>query len=340
MNWSESLLTWYLQSARDLPWRHTKDAYSVWVSEIMLQQTRVAAVIPYYQRWMNALPHVADLAAVEEETLHKLWEGLGYYSRAKNLKLAAKEVMARFDGRVPLTYEALLTLPGIGEYTAGAVASIAGDQAVPAVDGNVLRVMSRLNNDARDVLSPVVRKEVRKMLAGIIPPHSPGLFNQAMMELGATICGPNALPLCSRCPLAPFCKARVAGTADALPFRKAQKPRRVENRTVFVLPAGDGYLGYRRPDKGLLAGLWQLPDVSGHLSREKAAEQLAAWGLRPAGEWLIYARKHVFTHVEWHMQVVQVRVEWKRLPPCWRLLTQEQALPTAYRICLPEGRPA
>ncbi len=334
MKFIQPLLNWYQHNARDLPWRKTKDPYAIWVSEIMLQQTRVVAVIPYYQRFLATLPDVGALAAVEDDVLHKLWEGLGYYSRARNLKGAAIQVMDKFGGQVPTTYDALLTLPGIGEYTAGAVASIAGGQGVPAVDGNVLRVWARLNNDPADVAQQTTKAAFREAIANILPKDCPGQFNAAMMELGAVVCVPNGPPRCEECPIQAHCQGFAKGTAPLLPNKTGKRPRRIEEKTVFCLSSDGRYAGYRRGDKGLLAGLWQLPDVPGVLDTAQAMEQLSIWGLRPLGEVQSYFRKHVFTHVEWHMRVYAVAVAASQLPQGWRWLDESCALPTAYRVCL------
>jgi len=240
MDWMTLLTDWYRVNARDLPWRRTRDAYAVWISEIMLQQTRVAAVIPYYERFISELPDVNALAAAEDDRLHKLWEGLGYYSRAGNLKRAAQQVVSRFGGRMPCTYEELLTLPGIGDYTAGAVASIAFGQAVPAVDGNVLRVYARLFALGREVRDPALKKEVRAALAPLIPKDAPDVFNAALMELGAVICLPNGAPKCELCPVRMCCEAYRQGRTAELPVLSARKARRIERKTGFALSCGEG----------------------------------------------------------------------------------------------------
>lgn len=336
MEWTDLLLVWYDENKRDLPWRRTTEAYPVWISEIMLQQTRVEAVRGYWSRFLAALPTVQALACVEEDRLLKLWEGLGYYSRARNLRRAAQQTVERFGGALPADYGALLSLPGIGEYTAGAIASIAFGIPVPAVDGNVLRVMARLQNDPSDILEPAVRRAVRQRLCVEMPRERPGAFNQALMELGATVCGPNGVPRCEVCPLVEHCLARAAGRERVLPVRGGKKTRRVEEKTVFVLRAPDGAVaGYRREAGGLLASLYQLPDVAGFLEPVQMAAQLAGWGARPLGEWRIYDRRHVFTHVEWHMRVVALQAELTALPEGWVWLDEAvHSLPTAYRVCL------
>lgn len=334
--WIGRLLDWYAANARDLPWRRTTEAYPVWISEVMLQQTRVEAVRGYWTRFLAALPTVRDLSEAEDDRLMKLWEGLGYYSRARNLKRAARQVVERFDGAFPADYAALLSLPGVGEYTAGAVASICFGIPVPAVDGNVLRVMARLADDDADVLDPAVRRAVRARLLACIPPERPGAFNQALMELGATVCTPAGAPRCADCPLHEDCRARAAGREQLLPVRGARRARRVEERTVFVLRGPSGApAGYRRPAEGLLASLWQLPDAPGLLDAAQAAARLDAWGAEPLGEWRFYERRHLFTHVEWCMRVCALPVALDPLPEGWVWLDDAvHSLPAAYRVCL------
>ena len=229
------LLEWYRDNARTLPWRSDPTPYHVWISEIMLQQTRVAAVLDYYRRFLEELPTVQALAAVEEDRLLKLWQGLGYYNRARNLQKAARTIVEDFGGRFPDTYEAILSLPGIGEYTAGAIASIAFGRPVPAVDGNVLRVVARITGDRGDIARPETKSRMRAALLSILPQSMPGDFNQALMELGATVCLPNGAPLCRRCPAHAFCAARIGERTGELPVKGGKAARRVEERTVFLL---------------------------------------------------------------------------------------------------------
>lgn len=332
------LVRWYTGCARDLPWRHTRDPYRIWVSEIMLQQTRVEAVKPYYARFISALPDAAALAAAAEEQLFKLWEGLGYYSRARNLQRAARMVMEQHNGALPADYIALLRLPGIGPYTAGAIASIAFDIPVPAVDGNVLRVLSRLNASGIDIASPLARRAAQDTLKDVMQGASPSLFNQAMMELGACVCLPNARPLCAGCPVEAFCAARKSGKERDFPIKTKKPPRKVEARTVFVLQGDGSVLVRKRPDTGLLASLYELPNVDGHLNQEAFLQQLRRWGFSSAGEIACYARKHIFTHVEWHMRVYALPIAMDATLPrgfSW-LLPEAHALPAAFRICLPD----
>lgn len=296
-----ALLDWYRVHARDLPWRHTCDPYLIWVSEIMLQQTRVAAVLGYYARFLDAFPTVAALADAPEEKLLSLWQGLGYYSRARNLRRAANIIKER--GAFPDTYEELLSLPGIGAYTAGAIASAAFGRPAPAVDGNVLRVMTRLTDNHGDIQSPAVRREIETYARDLFPesPDDRRIFNQALMELGATVCVPNGPPQCGRCPVAAHCLARERGTASGLPVRAPKKARRVEARTVFLL-LRDGQTALRkRPDSGLLAGLWEFPNVEGVLTESEIADAVTSWGLTVTQWRGKFNAKHIFTHVEWRM---------------------------------------
>lgn len=333
MNFVDLLLQWYPDHHRDLPWRKTRDPYAIWVSEIMLQQTRVAAVIPYYERFLSELPDAKTLAAVSDDRLMRLWQGLGYYSRAKNLKRAAEIVVRQYGGRMPDTYEALLSLPGIGSYTAGAIASIAFGERVPAVDGNVLRVYARLMNNPSDVADPAVKTRVFDELKAVMP-KEPGMFNQALMELGATVCVPNGQPLCGACPLAAVCRAKAAGTAGLLPNKAPKKPRAIENRTVFALYDRGAPLLKKRPDKGLLAGLYELPNVPGTLSTADAMEWLSSHGLHPVGGLLCYSAKHVFTHIEWHMRVYAADVAGEGIGDFVRD-DGNRSIPTAFSVCLP-----
>ena len=304
----ENLLGWYRKYKRDLPWRATQDPYRIWVSEIMLQQTRVEAVKPYYERFMKALPSVRALAEADEELLLKLWEGLGYYSRARNLQKAAKTILAEHGGELPHSYEELRKLSGIGEYTAGAIASIAYGIPVPAIDGNVLRVLARVMGSSEDIMLPQTKKKWRAELADCIPTEAAGDFTQAMIELGATVCVPNGEPKCSECPLRLVCVASKEGRTAEIPVRAAKKARRIEERTVFVIADGNRTVLGKRPAKGLLAGLYELPNTLGYLDETQAVAHLRSIGFEPLRLKRLEDAKHIFSHIEWHMMAYAVQV--------------------------------
>ena len=329
---AEPLLAWYDENKRALPWRGTRDPYKIWVSEIMLQQTRVAAVIPYYQRWMAELPDVAALAAVEEETLLKLWEGLGYYSRARNLKKAACVLMEEYGGQFPRTHAELIKLPGIGAYTAGAIASIAFKERVAAVDGNVLRVAARTALLEGDIMDQRVRREMQARMDQATPGDRPGDFNQALMDLGATVCLPNGAPNCAVCPLASLCGAHALGREQELPVKRKKAPRRVEEMTVFLLFCQGRAALRKRGDTGLLAGLWEFPHVPGTLDEASAGAVLAAWGLSPLDWREKIEAKHIFTHVEWRMTGYLLDVMEAAGDFAWATAAQMEALavPSAF----------
>lgn len=295
------LLDWYAENKRDLPWRREVSPYRTWVSEIMLQQTRVTAVLPYFARFMEAYPTVEALAAADTEELMRLWQGLGYYSRARNLQKAARIITEKYGGVFPGTYEEVRALPGIGDYTAGAILSIAMGQDVPAVDGNVLRLVSRLTGCKENVLDDKVRKKMRDWVEEVLPGGQAGTFNQAVMDLGAEVCLPNGEPLCEKCPVREFCTAKAENLQKKLPVREKNKEKRVEKRTVFVLRRGTEVALCKRPDKGLLAGLWEYPNVEGELDEQAAAKQLEAWGVIPHLWVKKVSATHEFTHIRWKM---------------------------------------
>jgi len=326
-----ALLPWYGKNKRDLPWRKDRDPYRVWLSEIMLQQTRVEAVKGYYARFLEALPTVEALADCDDDALHKLWEGLGYYSRVRNLKKAARQIVAM--GGFPKSHGEILALPGIGDYTAGAICSICYDLPEPAVDGNVLRVISRICNDATPIDLSARKKQVQKDLKAVYPAEA-GAFTQALMELGATVCGPNKKPDCQSCPCKDFCLGFREGTAEKLPVKSPRKLRRVEERTVFILSCDGNYALCRRPDSGLLAGLWQFPDMTGKLTAEQALNEVEKMGLKPKEIYRQVEKKHIFTHIEWHMTGVYVEVAEPAGDCLWFAeaeINAQAALPTAYR---------
>ncbi len=331
------LLSWYEGNARVLPWRNDPTPYRVWVSEIMLQQTRVEAVKPYFERFVREVPDIAALARLPEERLLKLWEGLGYYSRARNLKKAAQAVAEQYGGSLPADARELRKLPGIGEYTAGAVASIGFGLPEPAVDGNVLRVASRLAASHRDISNPAVKRELAGELRKVYPSGRAGAFTQSLMELGATVCIPNGEPLCDKCPLSSRCEGRKTGEAASLPVTAPKPARKTEERTVFLILCGEAVAVRRRPETGLLAGLWEFPCAPGRLSPGEAEEQLSEWGLSAPEIQPLPSAKHVFTHLEWRMSGFLARVPERNAGFAWPERTRffrDYALPSAYRVYL------
>ncbi len=328
-----SLLPWYWEGHRDLPWRGDKNPYHIWLSEIMLQQTRVEAVKGYYTRFLSALPTIESLATADDELLHKLWEGLGYYSRVRNLKKAAQTIVSAHNGVFPECYEDVRALSGIGDYTAGAICSIAFNQPTPAVDGNVLRVISRLTDDDTPIDTPAYKKQVQEHLTKIYPKEA-GDFTQALMELGATVCGPNRKPDCENCPCRDFCKGRKSGRADRLPVKSPKKSKKLQEMTVFILNCGNRYALEKRPSQGLLAGLWQFPNVPGKLEPEEALAVLAQKGLRPKEIFRQVERSHIFTHIRWEMRGYYISVADRNAELSWLTaeeIMEQAALPTAFR---------
>lgn len=306
---AKPLLDWYDGGRRILPWRENPKPYYVWLSEIMLQQTRVEAVKPYFDRFIAKVPDIAALAALEEDKLVKLWEGLGYYNRVRNLQRAAQMIIKEYEGNMPSDYTQLLKLPGIGSYTAGAIASIAFGKPVPAVDGNVLRVLSRLRTDGEDILSQRTKSRVEEELAAVIPGDRPGDFNQALMELGAMVCIPNGEPKCRECPWYDFCEARITNTTSEFPKKKSKKARTIEEKTVLVIKDEDKAAFHRRPDKGLLAGMYEFPMLEGRRTKEEVLEYLKEINLKVLHIQPIGEAKHIFSHKEWHMTGYAIRVD-------------------------------
>lgn len=305
----EPLLEWFQGNKRALPWREDPTPYRVWVSEIMLQQTRVEAVKPYFERFTAALPDVGALAGCEEERLLKLWEGLGYYNRVRNMQTAAKAVMEGHGGQLPADYGKLLELKGIGHYTAGAIASIAYGIPVPAVDGNVLRVITRVAADSSDIMKQPFRTKVEQELLKIIPKDRASAFNQGLMELGATVCLPNGAPQCGNCPWQGFCEAACRGLWEEIPVKSKAKPRKIEEKTVFIIRDGEKIVLRKRPARGLLAGMYEFPNTSGHLTEEEAILWVKEQNLSPIRIQKLDPAKHIFSHVEWHMAGYVVRVD-------------------------------
>lgn len=338
---AEPLLDWYDGGRRVLPWRENPKPYYVWLSEIMLQQTRVEAVKPYFDRFITKVPDIAALAALEEDKLVKLWEGLGYYNRVRNLQKAARMIMKEYEGNMPSDYTQLLKLPGIGSYTAGAIASIAFGKPVPAVDGNVLRVLSRLRTDGEDILSQKTKSKVEKELAEVMPVDRPGDFNQALMELGAMVCIPNGEPKCRECPWYDFCEARITNTTSEFPKKKSKKARTIEEKTVLVIKDEDKAAFHRRPDKGLLAGMYEFPMLEGRRTKEEVLEYLKEINLKVLHIQPIGEAKHIFSHKEWHMTGYAIRVDELERPNSkdtgeeWLFIDRKEArekypIPSAY----------
>lgn len=328
------LLEWYGRNARILPWRENTDPYRVWISEIMLQQTRVETVKPYFERFLKQLPTIADLAAAEEETLLKLWEGLGYYTRVRNLQKAAQVICKEHGGVFPEAYEEIAALPGIGPYTAGAISSISFEKPVPAVDGNVLRVATRLREDGRDLADPALKKQIAAELAAVYPPGRCGDFTQSLMELGALVCLPNGFPDCRACPLADLCGACRSGTQLSFPVQAKKKPRSRQEKTVFLLCFDDQIAVHKRAPGGLLGALWEFPNTEGFLTETEIAEWLESQRITADRIEKSAEKTHVFTHVEWHMASYLISCNTKNERFLWVTRQELQSsitLPTAFK---------
>ncbi|HIU35861.1 MAG TPA: A/G-specific adenine glycosylase [Candidatus Fimenecus excrementigallinarum] len=334
------LLPWYAENARTLPWRRDREPYHVWVSEIMLQQTRVEAVRGYYERFLNALPDIPSLAAAPEETLLKLWEGLGYYSRARNLQKAAKRIVAQYGGEFPRDYDSVRALPGVGDYTAGAICSICFESPAPAVDGNVLRIAARMCSDSAPIDLPATKKAVASALKEVYPKGRCGDFTQSLMELGACVCMPKVTK-CDICPVREICLSHAHGTQNTLPVKLPKREKRVEPRTVFLLECDGAYAIHRREGKGLLAGLWQFPNTEGQLSPSDALQAAESFGVKPIELLRETHKTHIFTHIRWEMVGYHIRCREKNGIFLWATpeeLRSTYALPTAFRIFLDDAQ--
>lgn len=319
------ILKWFQENARNLPWRNNPTVYNVWLSEIMLQQTRVVAVLDYHKRFLEALPTIADLAACPEEKLMKLWEGLGYYNRARNLQKAAIQVVENHNGIFPQTYEDIRALSGIGDYTAGAIASTVFGLPHPAVDGNVLRVVARITGNTGDITTPTMKKEVTQWVTERMPTGHVGAYNQALMELGALICLPNGPPLCNSCPVQNHCHCGNNNNWQTLPVKKAKKPRKLEHRQVYLIYQKGKLALRKRPSKGLLANLWEFPHA---LTEENPWQQ---WNLKGNPQ-KITTGKHIFTHIEWRMEGFSVTLEETTPTPEHWIFATPQELKDTYAI--------
>ncbi len=341
----QQLLKWFEKNARSLPWREQRTPYKIWVSEIMLQQTRVEAVRGYYERFMLALPSISDLAVVSEDELLKLWEGLGYYNRVRNMQKAACVVCKQYQGELPADYQTLLKLPGIGSYTAGAIASQAFDIPEPAVDGNVLRVLARIDGDDRDIADLSVKKEIEARLRHVmqtgLPDRRAGDFNQALMELGAIVCVPNGVPKCEQCPMRYRCRAYNEDSWSLLPVKTPKKPRVIEDKTVMIIVNDREVLIRKRDSKGLLAGMYEFPNTEGCLDEKTVLDYVAGLGLMSLRIEPLPGAKHIFTHREWHMKAYRIHIadetEANRLMRNMQFVNRQQiettyAVPSAFSM--------
>lgn len=330
------LVLWYGENKKEYPWRVDATPYHVWVSEIMLQQTRIEAALDYYKRFTAELPSVEALAEVDDERLMKLWQGLGYYSRARNLKKAALKMMEMHDGELPRSVDALKKLPGIGEYTAGAIASIAYHQAEPAVDGNVLRVVSRIIASYDDIMLPATKKSVTSLLKSVYPTgKDAALLTEGLMELGEQICIPNGEPRCETCPIAAYCRAFAEGKTSELPVREVKKEKRREEKTVLLLRTCEGrYAIVKRAEKGLLANMWEFPSLDGRCADGDVESYLAEQGFSIESLVACGEAEHIFTHIVWHMVGYSVTVDEENGEYLWKSreeILQDFAIPSAYR---------
>ncbi len=342
------LVKWYNKNKRDLPWRNTGDAYDVWLSEIMLQQTRVEAVIPYFLRFKDALPTIPSLATVEEDTLLRLWEGLGYYNRVRNLQKCAQVLIQRYNSQLPQDYESLLSLPGIGPYTAGAIGAIAYGKPYAAVDGNVLRVLARYFGSKEDIRKPQVRKQFEICIQDYYQKIQKGIekdknyipsFTQVLMELGALCCIPNGMPNCKDCPLKKTCISYQKNLYDSIPYRSSLKDRKIIHRTLFLIRCGNKLLIHKRPNKGLLANLYEFVGVDSSFTKKESLLYIQDLGFEPLHISLLPNSKHIFSHVEWHMKAYEVEVsEIYSLKKDYRFVTKKElqslAIPSAFKTYL------
>lgn len=334
---AQRLLSWYDENKRDLPWRRDPTPYHVWLSEIMLQQTRVQAVLGYYARFLSAMPDIAALASAPQEQYQKLWEGLGYYSRVNNLHRAAVKIMKEYGGEMPGRAEELAHLPGIGPYTSAAIASIAFGEAVPAVDGNLLRVFARMSSYGDNIREPAALKAAKAWFQERIPQDRPGDFNQALMDLGSLVCVPKEMPKCGECPLSALCQAHLEGREMELPVMPAKKKRRMEERTVFLIRCRNEIALQQRPARGLLAGLYEFPCAQGKLTRDEAVAFVRSLGFSPVRIRELPGAKHIFTHIEWQMTGYEVLVDDAVMPASVFLtdradLEGRYAVPSAYHV--------
>lgn len=332
------LMKWYRQEARVLPWRSNPSPYNVWISEIMLQQTRVDVVIPYFNSFIEAIPTVDALATIEEDRLLKLWQGLGYYRRAVNLKKAAAMILEDFSGEIPSAASELILLPGIGRYTAGAISSIAFGQRRAAVDGNVLRIVARVLDSRENIRSAKVKKKLESFVESLVPFEKPGDFNQALMDLGAQICIPNGEPRCAQCPLSNDCLAYLRGHSSEIPVKSPKKVRKVEKKTVLIIYHKGRYALNKR-GAGLLSNLWEFPNVEGHLTKKQCERMIDRYGMVLADLLELPSTKHIFTHLEWKLEGYFIEIAELNSPLDFVWATEDEilqiySLPSAFKYYL------
>ena len=329
----QSIVAWYQEQEKNLPWKQDKKPYHEWISEIMLQQTRIEAVKKYYIRFMEQLPKIQDVANASEEQLLKLWEGLGYYSRVKNIKKAAIQIMQEYQGKMPTNYIELIKLPGIGEYTAGAIASISYGEKVPAVDGNVLRVISRVLASKENILLPETKKDITNKLQEIMPEEA-GDFNEGLMELGEKIGIPNRIPICTKCPIQKYCTAYKENLITEIPVRIKKQNRKIEKRTVFILKYKNEIAINKRAKTGILANLYEFPNILGEVTEQEIPQILEQWNVQFKNIKMKKSAKHIFTHIQWDMIAYEIEVKNKNV--IWTWVTEQEMekhypLPTAFK---------
>ncbi len=329
----EELLYWYDHEYIILPWREDKDPYKIWVSEIMLQQTRVEAVIPFFERFIKRLPTIKDLATIEEDELMKLWQGLGYYRRVKNMQIAAKQLLEDFDGVMPKSTKELMQLKGIGEYTAGAISSIAFDQVAPAVDGNILRIFARLFGVKEDIRSSKTRKELTNIYTPYIPSHRPGDFNQALMDLGRKICTPSKNPKCEECPLSSHCIAYQHDLQETIPFLSKKKARKKQQITVLIFIKNQKVWIRKRPVTGLLSSLYEYTTIDNHLDENDIINN---YSLNDVIINRLPDSKHIFTHIEWDIKAYLIKTKLSKVDDVGFYVDIEElkttySIPTAFK---------
>lgn len=333
------LLSWYQKNQRDLPWRKTTDPYAIWISEIMLQQTRVETVKPYYQRFLDCFPTIESLANGREDILLKRWEGLGYYRRAFHLQQAAQVIMKKYHGLFPKSYREVISLPGIGSYTAGAILSIAFSEPYPAVDGNVLRVIYRILGSFQEIGNSLSKQRVEHMIKEVLTKENARNFNQALMELGATICLPKKQAKCHSCPLSKFCKAYQENWVELLPMKKQKKASKIVEKTCLLLECNGNYAILKRPSQGLLGGLYQFPEAQFMTKQSEVVKWCKENQLAPFYIQRLDDHQHVFTHLTWKMNGFYVRVEEENQAFLWvsKEALEQYSIPTAFSYYHPKN---